>query len=341
LIEIHLEMAQTSRLRPLHEPGTIMGFREVVRDAETLDQLYLLTYADTKSVGRGAFRDIEARLLEELYARTLASLADGMLPTDLEEAAKVITERAVREIRFPDVSEGRVRRHCEEMPAAYVVSTPLEAMAGHIAMVRDLARDKRPIIDLYNPRDAEYTELTICAYDEPEPGLFAKICGVLLANNIDIHAAAIHTSSGNEPIALDTLLIDKRGARLRDEAAKRTEADLRAMLAAEADVVELLYGRDRAPENAVELVSLVVRNGLADNRTVVEVKARDAQGLLYRLCRAIASCGLHLHAAQVTTWGGHAVDAFYVTDQGGAEVPEGELGALSSRLRERLEDPSR
>jgi len=337
LVEIHLQMAQTSRLKPLHEPGTILEFREVVRDAETLEQLYLLTYADTKSVGRGVFRDIESHLLEDLYAKTLAALAGGMLPTDLQEAAQAITERAVREIRFRDISEDRVREHCQLMPPAYVVSTPMEAIASHIMMLRDLAADRLPVIDTYNPRDAAYTELTVCAYDDPQPGLFAKICGTLLSNGIDIHSAAIHTRGGPEPIALDTLLIGCGDERPPDDVLERTVTDLRAVLAGEVAVRALLERRRRVPADAVELISLGLRNPVADNHTIIEVKAKDARGLLYRLCRAIAECGLDLHSAQVTTWAGNAVDAFYVTHPGGDRLSDASLEPMAQRLRAAIE----
>src|SRR3989442_8347874 len=58
--------------------------------------LYLLTYADMRAVGPGVLTPWQARILHELYARTLASLTGGRvarpsrtrLPEPVHAAAK-------------------------------------------------------------------------------------------------------------------------------------------------------------------------------------------------------------------------------------------------------------
>ena len=47
--------------------------------------------------------------------------------------------------------------------------------------------------------------------------------------------------------------------------------------------------------------------------TIVEVRAADAVGLLFRIARAFAELGLDIRAARVTTMGHEVVDTFYVT----------------------------
>ena len=51
--------------------------------------------------------------------------------------------------------------------------------------------------------------------------------------------------------------------------------------------------------------------------TVVEVRAHDAPGLLWRIGRALGDCGLDVRAARVETLGAEAVDVFYVADENG------------------------
>ena len=50
---------------------------------------------------------------------------------------------------------------------------------------------------------------------------------------------------------------------------------------------------------------------------VVEVRAHDEPGLLWRIGRALGECGLDVRAARVETLGAEAVDAFYVVDSTG------------------------
>jgi [protein-PII] uridylyltransferase len=55
---------------------------------------------------------------------------------------------------------------------------------------------------------------------------------------------------------------------------------------------------------------------------VVEVRAHDAPGLLWRIGRALGECGLDVRAARVETLGAEAVDVFYVVDQAGRPVTD-------------------
>ncbi len=338
LIELHLEMAQRSRTLDLDQDITIRNFVELVGDARTLNLLYLLTYADTKAVGLGVFGDIERRLLDDLYARALAVLAEeGMTDTDLQAAAKRATERAVAELRIPGASDDRIREHCEQMPALYVVSTPLPLMGMHIAMIRDLIQRDEPVIDFYTTPGEGYTELTVCCYDAPEPGLFARITACLFAMNLNVHAAQIRTRRGRRPVVLDTLVVDHRGKAVPVDLQERVAKVLTHVLLGRTSAEDLLIQRGRAMPATVKLESLSVRNDMSDEHSVVWVTAEDCSGLLYRFARALTVCGLNLHTAKITTWGGYAHNVFYVTAEGERKVAECELDGLEARLRETVQ----
>jgi [protein-PII] uridylyltransferase len=55
---------------------------------------------------------------------------------------------------------------------------------------------------------------------------------------------------------------------------------------------------------------------------VVEVRAHDAPGLLWRIGRALGECGLDVRAARVETLGAEAVDVFYVVGADGRPVTD-------------------
>src|SRR5207253_2650274 len=63
--------------RDIDDPKTITDFAAAVGDPSRLRMLYLLTYADMRAVGPGVLTPWQARILHELYARTLASLTGG------------------------------------------------------------------------------------------------------------------------------------------------------------------------------------------------------------------------------------------------------------------------
>src|SRR5205814_10520400 len=81
--------------------------------------------------------------------------------------------------------------------------------------------------------------------------------------------------------------------------------------------------RPRAAAVPAPRVSLV--DDASETATVVEVRAHDAPGLLWRVGRALGECGLDVRAARVETLGAEAVAAFYVTDGDGKRLDDGDV----------------
>ena len=72
--------------------------------------------------------------------------------------------------------------------------------------------------------------------------------------------------------------------------------------------------------------------GVATAATVVEVRAADAPGLLYRLLRAVSASGAQVRAAKVATLGADVVDVFYVVDAEGERLSDAHLERLRAAL---------
>jgi [protein-PII] uridylyltransferase len=51
---------------------------------------------------------------------------------------------------------------------------------------------------------------------------------------------------------------------------------------------------------------------VATDAAVLELRAADAPGLLYRVARALEDAGADVRAARISTLGGDVVDAFYL-----------------------------
>ncbi len=70
--------------------------------------------------------------------------------------------------------------------------------------------------------------------------------------------------------------------------------------------------------------------------TVIEVRAQDAPGLLFRIGRALEKAGVQVRSAHVSTLGSNAVDAFYVTGGAGDPLPGEEAASVARMLEEAL-----
>jgi [protein-PII] uridylyltransferase len=57
----------------------------------------------------------------------------------------------------------------------------------------------------------------------------------------------------------------------------------------------------------------------------VEVHAADALGVLHRITGALASTGLDVRTAHISTLGVDVVDAFYVLDKNGNKLTDDDL----------------
>lgn len=335
LVQEHLTLVRISRLRDLNSPTTLKQTMEAVGNRQMLKMLYLLSYADTKAVGTRAYTEVDMRLLDDLYLKVNRAFCEETLETDIE--ARAITERArVRtELTGLEVPDERLKELSERLPASYVVNTPFGLIATHLKLL-DRLETERVVADFYTTAGDDFTELTICAYDDPEPGMLSKITGTLYANDIDIRTAQVFTLDGNEQIVLDTLWVAFNAMPLSEAKADRMRGTLRGVLSRDKDV-EAVIAESRKPLDAqVWVEEIEARNDLSEEHTVIHLVAGDVKGLLYFITRALAQSGLDIHTAKIMTWSGKAEDAFYVTLRDGSKVPDQDLEAVAEQLKESL-----
>jgi [protein-PII] uridylyltransferase len=107
------------------------------------------------------------------------------------------------------------------------------------------------------------------------------------------------------------------------------EADLRRVLAGRlslearlAERARVYAGRSKMPSATPARTSVAVDNDASATATVVEVRAPDRIGTLYRITRALADLELDIRHAKVATLGHEVVDSFYVVDAGGSKLTD-------------------
>jgi [protein-PII] uridylyltransferase len=315
----HLVMSETSRLRDLSQEETVRDFTHLVGDLERLNMLYLLTYADTSAVGAGVWTQVMARFLRELWQRAAAVLSDEE-PLGYDEAAIArARRRLLKDLAPENLPEEEVAEHTQAMPAHYLLNQSLSQIALHIGYVRQV-RAGSPVIDFHNERDATYTELTVCTYDDPQPGLLAKIAAVLYAADLDVHSAQVITRvTERDRIALDTLWVDYRGRQLSPGKRREVEQNLRAVLAGTRSASELLAKRRARPthreaaEAGQRLSTRSIRHDLSETLTVIETVSPDGQGALYWPAEAFSRLGWDIHSARVSRFRAETISSFYVS----------------------------
>jgi [protein-PII] uridylyltransferase len=164
------------------------------------------------------------------------------------------------------------------------------------------------------------SEVTVVASDRP--GLLWRAAGVLASHRLAVRSANA-TSVGE--IAVTVFDVEPEYGDPPD--ATLVAGDLRRMLQGRLDVGDRLDRRARAvPARGtwVPAPKVTLVDDASETATVVEVRAHDAPGLLWRVGRALGECGLDLRAARVETLGAEVVDVFYVTDADGKRLDDQE-----------------
>jgi [protein-PII] uridylyltransferase len=328
LVRHHLLMSETSRLRDLTLDETIRDFTAVVDDVDRLHMLYLLTYADTSAVGAGIWTEVKGRFLRDLLHRAERALTKQEQEGEQgQEWLGRTRRRLLKELSVENLPPEEVAEHIESMPATYLLNTSLEEIALHVGFVRR-ARQGEPSIEFHDERDSTVTDVTICAPDDPTPGLLAKIASVFYATDVGVHSAQVFTrrpTEGDErvsdgdagavsrPIAIDHFFVDFRGRQLTPGKRGELARDMRAVLSGGLSVSELLTKKKLDPEIGGPVERITVRNDLSESYTVVEVAAADARSMLYRASGALSALGWDILSARVSHFGGLSVASFYVT----------------------------
>lgn len=122
--------------------------------------------------------------------------------------------------------------------------------------------------------------------------------------------------------------------------AARLRADLVRALDGSLDIAGRLAERDAAYPRRRGVVAppprVTVASAASRHATVIEVRAQDAPGLLFRIGQALEDEGLRVRSMHVSTLGANAVDAFYVTGTKGAPLPGDEAASVTRKLEETL-----
>jgi [protein-PII] uridylyltransferase len=202
----------------------------------------------------------------------------------------------------------------------------------HMAMIGRVRDTYRPMVDTRTEFGSDYTELTVVTYDDPKPGLLAKIAGVLYAHDLNVHSAQVFTRTSSDRIAIDTLWVDFRDKPLSPLKRAEMEEAFQQVLTGEVTVADLLRRRGKSAELVQPVRSVRVDDQSSDNYSIVDVQAPDVKGVVYRLAAALSSLGWNIHSARLSTWGGYARNAFYVTDTENRKLPEGAAERLGELL---------
>ena len=320
LVRHHLAMVHFSQRRDLNDPVVLRRLAKSIPNEETLSLLYLLTFADIRSVGPDVWKDWTGMLLHELYVKTLRQISAGAYrrKTD-EELMDKITADVVADADG-EVPGRKVKKILKKMPVSYFSQFSRRNILRHVKFLDSIEGKFATEVIHYH----EYDEFTVCAPDKK--GIFSVFCGILSANGLNILGARIVTTLDKK--AFDVFYVDRTDQLTEEEHRevwKKVDKNLGRVLDGEIEVDELVEKRKRNYSSYAKKVpeyppEIMFDNESSDTATVIEVYAHDREGLLYSITKTIAELGLSIDYAKISTKADQVVDTFYVRDSRGRRI---------------------
>ncbi|MBW3574174.1 MAG: [protein-PII] uridylyltransferase [Actinobacteria bacterium] len=177
--------------------------------------------------------------------------------------------------------------------------------------------------------------LTVVAPDRP--GLFSRVAGALALKGLAVRSADAASRDGR---AASQFRVEAGpGGFEWDDVTATVRRALAGRLALDARLAERSRTTRRASPGASLLATPRVRidNSASGSSTVVEVRAPDRIGVLYRVTAALAELDLDIRLAKVATLGSEVIDTFYVTTSEGAKVVDrADVGELERAVAHSL-----
>ncbi|MCQ9179492.1 [protein-PII] uridylyltransferase [Streptomyces sp. IBSBF 2953] len=312
LVRHHLLLIETATRRDLEDPATVRSVADAVGSPSTLELLHALTEADALATGPAAWSSWRGSLVADLVKRVAAVFAG-----DEPEA--------------PDAAA----------PTAEQERLAIEAIATGSPVLSLRAQTEPPAED--RPADDPEplgVELLIAVPDQA--GVLPAVAGVLAVHRLTVRTAELRALDLPTGVEGSVLLLNWRVAAEYGSLpqAARLRADLVRALDGSLDIGGRLAERDAAYPRRRGVVAppprVTVASAASRHATVIEVRAQDAPGLLFRIGQALEDEGLHVRSMHVSTLGANAVDAFYVTGSDGAPLPGDEAASVTRKLEETL-----
>ena len=325
LVLHHLLMSKTAFRYELGDPKVIKNFAKQVRSIDKLKSLLALTVADIRGVGPDVWNDWKGALIKELYIKTYDLLKPPQEISKITEPLKSSKELLIRYLNNKGVNDLDIKTYCSKFYNNYWGTFNLPSVVNHYEIFTSMKNySKKLEVYLSNDSKLKATELLVITPDHH--GLFSQISGLVASTGCDIVSAKIITRS--DGYALDTFFLQNKERKpisdinLRKKLIETITKGLEGNFNIE-KALNIKWKEIPARFRAVKApIRVIIDNKTSDQYTILDIKCKNAPGVLYKITKIITSLGLQINTANVSTYGDRVVDIFYLKNAFGSKVDD-------------------
>ena len=325
LVLNHLLMSKTAFKYELGDPKVIKNFAQKVRSLDKLRSLLAITVADIKSVGPDVWNDWKGALIKELYIKAFEILKPKREISELTEPLKTSKELLTRHLIKKGLKKSHINKYLEKYYINYWKMFNISSLIKHYEIFSEMkSASKKLEIFISEEQRIKATELIVIAPDHH--GLFSQISGLVASSGYDIVSAKIVTRS--DGYAVDTFFIQNKNKKPLNEDYQRKKLIevIKKGLLGNFNIEKALNIKWQETPSRFRAVKTPVRiifdNKSSDDYTILEVKCKNAPGVLYRITKTITSLGFQINTANISTYGNRVIDNFYIKNMFGSKVDD-------------------
>lgn len=324
LVRNHTLMSAIAFKQEIDDPLVISQFAEEACDAESLDALYLLTYADMASVSPDFWTEWKSYQLRDLYEAASRCIG-GLSDRNVDSISGMFA--------LSDAEKAGLQGFISNMPERYAISTQPQKVYDDYKLSSEVI--EKGFVLRASEGNGGTAEIIVGTFDRP--GLFSRIVGVLSSMGMSIYSARVYT--GRDGLVIDKIQVSNYKALWWDGMFNALKDNIeKAVLGG--DEQGFMTGSKRGipvasmtSERVMPFVEL--DNETSQDSSILEFFAQDRMGLLYDASILMYRQGIDIISARINTESGLAHDVFSL-QKGGNKIEGIAVNELLASLWENL-----
>ena len=348
LVDKHLLMSMTAQRKDTNDPEIIKDFAEQMGDKLHLDYLYAMTVADICATNPELWNSWRATLLRQLYVNTKRAFRLG-LENPINRQERIADKQQSARIKLLErgLSEKQIENVWTKADDEYFVRESSANIIWHTEGIANFENENKPegsplilVKDFGESTEGEgATQVFI--YTNNADFLFANSTAAFEKLNLNIYGARVFTSANDH--CMDTFTVLENTGLPVGKNQKRQE-EIRNVLTehlafGNKAIAPARFRRSRKEKYFAKSIEVTFVNSPEKNYSTLEVNCPDQPGILASVGKILATNGISLKDARITTLGERVEDLFFITDKTGKPIEEKSLlEKLQSEIKTELED---